>query len=97
MDAGKILEFDAPATLVRGLDAPTRISIESGIVAEAQARELFPDVDIVDDGVSLTMSTTHPAGVLATLAERSALRGLEVRGATLEDVFLTLTGREYRA
>ena len=34
--------------------------------------------------------------MLATLADRNALRGLSVRGATLEDVFLNLTGREYR-
>jgi ABC-2 type transport system ATP-binding protein len=35
--------------------------------------------------------------VLAGLADRHALTGLRVQGATLEDVFLTLTGREYRA
>ncbi len=97
MDAGKILQLDPPATLVRGLDAPTRISIESGIVPESEARQQFQDADIQDDGVSLTISTREPAGVLANLAERNALRGLAVRGATLEDVFLTLTGREYRA
>ncbi len=97
MDAGKILEFGPPATLVRDLDAPTRISIESGVLTPAQAREAFTDAEVADDGVSLTISTTEPAGVLAELADRNALRGLAVRGATLEDVFLTLTGREYRA
>jgi ABC-2 type transport system ATP-binding protein len=35
--------------------------------------------------------------VLAELASRQALQGLQVKSATLEDVFLTLTGREYRA
>ena len=35
--------------------------------------------------------------VLAGLADRGALAGLAVQGATLEDVFLDLTGREYRA
>jgi ABC-2 type transport system ATP-binding protein len=50
-----------------------------------------------DDGVSLTIATKEPAPVLAALAERNALRGLSVRGATLEDLFLNLTGREYRA
>jgi ABC-2 type transport system ATP-binding protein len=35
--------------------------------------------------------------VLAALAELDALAGLQVRGGTLEDVFLALTGREYRA
>ena len=35
--------------------------------------------------------------VVCELAERQALDGVSVRTATLEDVFLTLTGREYRA
>jgi len=35
--------------------------------------------------------------VLSALAERDSLAGLQVRGADLEDVFLELTGREYRA
>jgi ABC-2 type transport system ATP-binding protein len=37
------------------------------------------------------------AAVLGALAERDRLDGLAVRTATLEDVFLQLTGREYRA
>jgi ABC-2 type transport system ATP-binding protein len=96
MDHGKILEIGAPAALVRGLDAPTRISVESGVIAPEHARALAGDAEIGDDGVSLTIATRDPARVLATLAERNALRGLSVRGATLEDVFLNKTGREYR-
>ena len=66
-------------------------------------RAADPDTPIVvltnleDDGVSLAVSTRAPGPVLSVLAEQNALRGLEVRGATLEDVFLQLTGREYRA
>ena len=42
--------------------------------------------------------TTHDtARVLAELATLDALDGLQVSGATLEDVFLSLTGREFRA
>ncbi len=96
MDLGKILELGTPAALVRGLDAPTHVSVESGAIPEAEARRLFSDADVSDDGVSLTIATRAPAAVLSTLAERNALRGLSVRGATLEDVFLNLTGREYR-
>jgi ABC-2 type transport system ATP-binding protein len=97
MDHGKILQLGPPAELVRGLDAPTRISIESGAVPVDEAQALANGADIDDDGVSLTIVTRTPAPVLAALAERNALRGLSVRGATLEDVFLNLTGREYRA
>src|SRR6185312_5902667 len=55
-------------------------------------------VDAVSgDGVSTVISTREPAPVLQALAGMDALTGLQVRGATLEDVFLQLTGREYRA
>jgi ABC-2 type transport system ATP-binding protein len=97
MDEGRILELGPPASLVRGLDAPTRIAIESGVLPADEAQRLFPEAAIDDDTVSLTIATREPATVLSTLAERNALKGLGVRGATLEDVFLQLTGREYRA
>jgi ABC-2 type transport system ATP-binding protein len=97
MDKGKILAMDAPATLVRGLDAPTHVLIERGVLALADARAIAGVEEAGDDGVSLRLSTRKPAMVLSTLAERGALEGLQVRGATLEDVFLELTGREYRA
>jgi ABC-2 type transport system ATP-binding protein len=90
MDHGKILKAGPPATLVRELDQPLRISVQSGLVP---ASEFGGE----DDGVSMTVATTDPADVLAALARRDALAGLRVQGATLEDVFLSLTGREYRA
>ncbi len=96
MDSGRILQIGPPATLVRGLDAPTRISVESGAIGEADARRMFAGDEVSDDGVSLTVATRSPSTVLSELADRDALRGLAVRGATLEDVFLNLTGREYR-
>jgi ABC-2 type transport system ATP-binding protein len=97
MDHGEILRLGAPAALVRGLDSPVRVSVESGLLSAAVVQELAPAADVTDDGVSLTIATHDPAAVLAGLADRHALTGLRVQGATLEDVFLTLTGREYRA
>jgi len=90
-------DVDAPATLVRGLDAPTHVLIERGVIALAEAKTLAGIEEASDDGVSLRLSTRHPDKLLSALAERGALEGLQVRGATLEDVFLDLTGREYRA
>jgi ABC-2 type transport system ATP-binding protein len=101
MDHGKILRVGPPAGLIRELDQPLRISVQSGRLSMAQARALVPVGDdaesVTDDGVSLTISTREPAAVLAGLAGQDALTGLRVSGATLEDVFLELTGREYRA
>jgi ABC-2 type transport system ATP-binding protein len=100
MDHGKVLELGAPASLVRGIDSPVRISVESGLLAPAEAAAVAAQggdqSDVSDDGVTLTFATRQPAPVLAGLADRHALAGLRVQGATLEDVFLKLTGREYR-
>jgi ABC-2 type transport system ATP-binding protein len=118
MDHGKVLELGPPAALVRGLDHPVRISVESGLLDRASADAIAAAADgagsaviagagsesggsgsgsVSDDGVTLTFATRKPAVVLADLADRDALAGLRVQGATLEDVFLKLTGREYRA
>jgi ABC-2 type transport system ATP-binding protein len=101
MDHGKILKIGPPAGLIRELDQPLRISVKSGRLSVAQAQALLPGPgdagSVTDDGVSLTIATREPAAVLAGLAGQDALTGLRVSGATLEDVFLELTGREYRA
>lgn len=97
IDAGKILELDTPAALVRGLDAPVRISIAPGMLTGADAQDLDPAALVTDDDVELTITTREPARVLSSMAERGALDGLSVKGGSLEDVFLHLTGREYRA
>jgi ABC-2 type transport system ATP-binding protein len=97
MDAGRILALDTPAALVRGLEAATRVALPRGVLDAATARAL-PGADTaqeIEDEVVL--STRAPARLVAALAERQALDGVSVRTATLEDVFLTLTGREYRA
>lgn len=97
MDAGRILELDTPAALVRGLDAPVRISLAPGTLSLNEARSLAGDDPVADEASSLTITTRDPSRILTALAQRDALAGLSVRGASLEDVFLELTGREYRA
>jgi ABC-2 type transport system ATP-binding protein len=97
MDNGRILAMDRPAALVRGLDAPTHVILERGLLSTSDAGALPGSGDVTEDELSLTISTRKPAAVLSALSDRGALAGLQVRTATLEDVFLDLTGREYRA
>jgi ABC-2 type transport system ATP-binding protein len=97
MDHGAILVLDAPEALIRGLDAGVRISVERSALAADEARSIDGVEQVEVDDLSVHLSTHDPARVLSHLAGREALHGLQVESATLEDVFLTLTGREYRA
>ena len=97
MDHGQVLELDTPAALVRGLDAPLRVSVVPRHL-DAEAAGRLPGVDDVRaDTGSLVLTTREPAVLLSRLAADDELAGLQVHGATLEDVFLSLTGREFRA
>ncbi|MEI2777924.1 MAG: ABC transporter ATP-binding protein [Tetrasphaera sp.] len=97
IDHGKILTTDTPRNLITGLGAAYRILVTEGALSAEEARGI-PTVESAQatDG-TLAITTHDPSPVLTALAERDALQGLQVTGATLEDVFLTLTGREYRA
>ncbi|GAB3255464.1 ABC transporter ATP-binding protein [Nocardioides dilutus] len=96
MDSGRILACDSPAALVRRLDAPARITVAPG--------QLHPDeaerIDGVDEATAGTdgvvLVTRSPTVVVSRLAEAGKLDGVRVQTGTLEDVFLDLTGREYR-
>ncbi len=97
MDAGRIHAMDTPAALVRGLDAPTRVALPQRVLDVATAR-LLPGADSVESAdAEVVVSTCSPAVLLTALAEADRLDGVSVRTATLEDVFLHLTGREFRA
>ena len=97
MDGGRVHALDTPAALVRGLHADTRVALPPGALSESEARAL-PGADGVQLGdTEIVLTTRHPAVLVTALAGRDRLDGVSVRTATLEDVFLNLTGREYRA
>ena len=94
MDHGRLLQLDSPRALIRGLDRPTRITVPGGLAG----LDGVPHVEHLEqtrDGVELT--SAHPGPVLDALARLDRLNGISVAGGTLEDVFLEVTGREYRA
>ncbi len=101
VDHGHIIESGSPAELVHRYFSAIAIEFQDGRTDEAVYRAL-PGVDRVtkDDERITVYSLDVPqtmAALLATEAGTSgALRNLNVRGATLEDVFLTLTGRALR-
>ena len=97
MDQGRILQLDRPAALVAALDAPVRIEVSAARITRDHAARVAGVDRVVEGEGRLALTTRRPADVLMRLAELQALEGLQVRGATLEDVFLQLTGRAYRA
>jgi ABC-2 type transport system ATP-binding protein len=97
LDHGRILALDTSLALVRSLDAPVLVSLPGGKVDHGQAETLPGVAKARADGDVLVLETSDPNATLGALARLQALDAAEVRGATLEDVFFALTGREYRA
>ncbi len=105
VDHGKVIALGTPAELITSLGAEHFVEIEvdafDGRLTAADLARL-PDVqkcEIVESRAVLTVRSVHTVVpvLLATLAERSVeLRGLATRHATLEDVFVHLTGRQLR-
>jgi len=59
-----------------------------------EAEELCERVAIIDSGEILTLDT--PAALIDKLIDSGFHRNKEVKAANLEDVFLNMTGREWR-
>jgi ABC-2 type transport system ATP-binding protein len=104
IDHGKIIALDTPKRLMAEADVEQKISfvIEGHLdITHLQGK---PEVSrVMDDGQGkYTLYAPEVQPVLKSLilqAETNgfSLRGLTVEGATLEDVFIQLTGRRIRA
>jgi ABC-2 type transport system ATP-binding protein len=102
MDSGTVIALDSPRALVRDLGPESRVTFNATGLADDALRAL-PSVDDVAhrEGGAIELSSEAPQRTLVGLleladAERVELRELAVRQPTLEDVFLRLTGREFR-
>jgi ABC-2 type transport system ATP-binding protein len=104
VDHGKVIALDTPRALVSSLGAEhvVEFAVEDGIALSESALAALPSVEGVafeDGSWRLTVREVHrtvPA-LLAMLAERGAApTHLTTHHATLEDVFMALTGRRLR-
>ncbi len=104
IDHGKIIALGSPWELIASLGAEhvVEFAVEDGAAPADQALAGLPGVEQVahDDGkVHLTVSRVHQVvPALMKLLEEggNALSELTTHHATLEDVFLSLTGRHLR-
>ncbi len=103
IDRGQIIALDTPRRLMADLAVEQRIEFVIEGRLDAGRLEAIPGVArVMDEGEgAFTVHAPEAQPVLKsliTLAETEgfALRGLTVAGATLEDVFVQLTGRRIR-
>ena len=102
VDRGKVIALDTPSGLIARLGAEHVLEIETGSLPDlAKLRGLVDVFDLRVDGntVSLTVREVHraiPALLTELAAQRVALTRLTTHHATLEDVFVAMTGRHLR-
>lgn len=100
IDRGKIIAMDKPVELVRQLDADKKIEFTLGKIVELDVFRKNDKVKkIKERNGEYIIFTRHPQPVLAqilALCEQHAmeLKSLRVIDATLDDVFVSLTGRK---
>ena len=94
MDHGKILVEGKPAELVRKYIGTDIVEVENVPAAEACLRRLDANYEVI--GNTIQVYTDNTQRVTGALLEECRLRQVTARRATLEDVFLRLTGRKLR-
>ena len=101
MDQGRIIALDRPAALIAaaGLESTVEFGADERLRGAVEDAGLA--VKTVPSDGRLLLQTADPSGVLTQLTQIAAqtgiaLKDLTVRKATLEDVFLSMTGRQLR-
>ncbi|MFD7236538.1 ABC transporter ATP-binding protein [Streptomyces syringium] len=95
--AGSVVALDSPGRLVGAAKAPTRLLVPADRLTVERA-ERIEGVDRVGvEGDSVVLETRAAGPVLAAVGEVAGLDGVRTRTATLEDVYLELTGSEQHA
>ncbi len=103
LNAGQIVALDTPSGLIRSLHAPYRVTLTTSALLAAGGVEAIPGVSEVTtertpDGAVTRLRAAETPRVVAALTALAGDAGatvvdLTVQPATLEDVFLSLTGR----
>lgn len=104
MDAGKVIALDTPSGLIRRLDSDSVVEfvVPDGLdVSRFQSLAGVKRVKKVDDGKGVQLLTDVLQQTLKELIDLSEhgtfkINGLRTRTATLEDVFLHLTGKRLK-
>ena len=96
MDSGKILAEGAPADLVKKYVGENVVEARNDPAVQACLRGSSGVKEFEVIGENVFISTTDPQEVIDKLLRSCNVSSASVRKATLEDVFLKLTGRSLR-
>ena len=97
MSGGEVVAVGDPLELVDSLDQPVRVFVPCERISVGAARGL-PGVDEArTEGASTVIATRAPGLVLSAVTEIAGVQGIRTRTASLEDVFLALTGKDFAA
>ena len=102
MDHAKIIALDTPPGLLKLADVGTTIDFHVDKDVDTAAMQQLPGTkNVKNEGHGLELLTTNPEQTLPALFKAESAMGfkivnLQLHQATLEDVFLKLTGRRLR-
>jgi ABC-2 type transport system ATP-binding protein len=102
MDHGQVIALDTPVGLIESIDVEATISARTrnGSLTLSQLREIPGSKDVSINGDQLELRSDNPQATLIGLLEVARTANVELtelrsNQASLEDVFLTLTGRSF--
>jgi ABC-2 type transport system ATP-binding protein len=102
MDRGRIIALDTPRQLIRSLASDSTVECAFAAPVERERLLALPGVrDVRDEDGSHLLFTNDVSSTLTSLMRLAdgagqRVQSLHVRTATLEDVFISLTGRRLR-
>lgn len=100
MDQGRVMEINEPKKLIEDLSHTTQVSFFASDDIDAAIFKSLPEVTSVHSQYPKTIleikSLDHITAIIEALKKhRVNFSGFTVKTATLEDVYLKLTGKEY--
>jgi len=96
LSGGTVVAVGEPQDLIGSLEEPVRVLVPSGRITVGAARALAGADSAETAGTSVVIATRAPGLVLSAVTEIAGAQGIRTRTATLEDVYLKLTGTEYQ-
>jgi lipooligosaccharide transport system ATP-binding protein len=96
MDNGKIIETGVPHDLIRKHAGEDVMEVAYDEEVLKTLKTVFPDAQVEVYGDQIRVFIDQPHGVFERFVKEFPDKGITIRNANLEDVFLKLTGRKLR-